>query len=145
MSEERIHQSIIRNGNHFIRLDYQGPLTCGMGWVLIDGPWYEIFKNYKYDHFRVLKYQSFDRRDRLPRRIEYEELIWEKVWWHPGTIVHPRNLPWHLQRKWSEVLNGRKRQGWRLLPDGRLPAFFNRPDWIEDEWTMRMVFLEYVT
>jgi len=129
-------RSIVRRGNHFIHLD-------GCGWVLIDGPWYERLMGYKNKPY-VLIYSlqpvlaaTIEESEPYPDVVDTREVTWERVRWHPGWCVF-ENPPLSLiisdwmQYKWREFLGSRRKFGWRMLPDGVLPAYLCQPELAED-------------
>lgn len=124
MSKEK---SIIRNGNHFIYLD-------NTGWVLIDGPWFDMLPSQlKIMRYYVRMYSPPDCNAYLepppiPEFVEFKEMIWEKLNWLPCyTIV---NDDFRLSFKYKEfVYKYRYKVGWRIHPGGQLPVYFNALDW----------------
>lgn len=62
-----------------------------------------------------------------------EEVEWEPMMWHPGILVHPKMVRIVRRDKWNEVLTKRKRVGYVMLPDGKLPALFSRQEFPKDE------------
>lgn len=145
---------IIRRGNHFIYLRE-------MGWVLIDGEWYQRLNSYNYgDRIAVPCYAPFsptDTTDCSPIEPAPSPLVWERVKYQPSNyrpqfgrdkwftaylLAHvpsrtdPDNhliniLENRLAKKWYNRLRNNTKIGWRLLPDGKLPCFWNNPEWIE--------------
>lgn len=140
-------ESIVRRGNHFIHLD-------GCGWVLIDGPWYKQLEGYidrPYMIMHSLKPVSIamiDPSEPYPDTIETKEVTWERVKWHSGFGLHfyctynsiVVEYKGHLigfkgvriEERWQKCLSHRLRLGWRMLPDGKLPAYLCQMELEED-------------
>ena len=74
--------SIVRDGNHFIRMDAQ--------WTLIDGEWFDMLKNVNQRTWITAKppeihFSSLQDGD-LPKSFEMETQRWEQIRWSNG---HP--------------------------------------------------------
>ena len=112
---------MIRRGNHFIQVD-------GLGWVLIDGPWYDYLSRLGCAYVRLPCLEE----DPVPADVEllfpamttYSEVVWERVMWHPGTLLS--RGAW---RKVQQYLGRRTKHGWRVVPDGPLPAYVSRVEY----------------
>lgn len=127
--------SIIRRGNHFIRM---GGEIIKDGWVLIDGPWFSLLEKIRGSSWvpvrldkPILDIVWEDTYKLNIRPLEFIE--WEPMMWHPGILLHPKMVG-RVDFRWNRVLTFRKRVGYFMRPDARLPAFLNYPEWIEDEW-----------
>ena len=128
--------SIIRRGNHFVWIDGK--------WALIDGPWFKRLEALRGDSWIPVRiyYPTPSEPIALdcflngpPTQYRSEEVEWEPMMWHPGILVHPK-MVWRAgYDKWNEVLTKRKRVGYVMLPDGKLPALFSRLEFPKDaEW-----------
>lgn len=124
--------SIIRRGNHFIRLD-------GCGWVLIDGPWYRQLEEHRNPHvlmysLKPLSVAMIEESESYPDIVQTREVTWERLRWLPS---HSGNV-WKnfvgvcLFDRWQRLLHNRLKFGWRMLPDGVLPAYLCQPELAED-------------
>lgn len=138
--------SIVRRGNHFIRLENE--------WCLIDGPWFDSLERLSRggsipihlpysDHMEMdLVWDS----DEAPR-CSYKEVEWLPKAWYPAYHNPWKAMVWarweelYLQDRWNKWIAGRRRRGYMLLPDGELPEFLNRQapkdadrDWWYDAW-----------
>lgn len=138
--------SIIRDGNHFIHLE-------DAGWVLIDGPWFEMLSSpgqqlIEVPIYKPLDFGYFSDSSEIPKDFEFESMFWEAVRWNPGCALFKdakrarafdnRNLD--LWYKWYDVLKKRTKIGWRVLPDGKLPVLFNAMEW-HDEMMWGALFI----
>jgi hypothetical protein len=131
---------MIRRGNHFIKLPGEYWNGEPVGWVLIDGPWFDRLTRLGKGYHTVRLPQAFSWSECAiynpsPIIAMPEEIEWEQISWHPGTSIHPNTLnnQW-LAYRWTWVLAKRKRQGWRISPDGQLPAYLNHIQPIDDPW-----------
>lgn len=123
--------SMVRRGNHFLLMDR-------IGWVLIDGPWFDWLSTGPNSGYRYVKipymepptYIYMEADDNIPIYAEFEGLEWERVRWHPGAFLPLTGLGWWA-RRWQQE---RTQWGWRTYPDGKLPAYLNKMGWIDDEW-----------
>ncbi len=151
-------ESFLRDDNYFIRVP-------PMGWVLIEGTWYEALEGQaRPDTATVVFPQSpmtpwpVNPADFIfPTHCTVTYFTWQRVHWHPGTdlpavvvrataqvladavlerprhstvmtaedIDHDAAASW-VELGWNFYQARRVRHGWRALPDGRLPAQFNR-------------------
>lgn len=142
-----VFPSIVRRGNHFVRLpgDYWNGKP--VGWILIDGPWFDYLTKLGNGYHTVMLPKVRDWAecaictDSLPVMLPREEIEWEQIRWHPGTSIHPDALNdrW-LAWRWREVLAKRKRWGWRLSPDGQLPAYLNHVQFVDDPWQSEQMY-----
>jgi len=147
MSGERglpqmIHQSVVRQGNHFIRLPHFH-WKCS-GWILIDGPWWHYLNQswrgrdlIELTHWQPPPCFAYNLED-LPKAIEYDEIIWQRIPYHPGTFIstvlmRDKGL-FDLAEKWSRYQKMRTRFGYRLYPLGGLPAYLHHTEFIENEY-----------
>jgi hypothetical protein len=151
------HDSFIRRGNHFICM-FNHASGDEWNWVLIDGPWYDYLtglsghgKRWRVDLI-VPKMPNLSVRSigSPPRFFDVETITWEAIRWHPGSLVSraraeelmiKKGHTWlralTIARKWEDLLRRRTRTGWRLLPDGKLPAYLNKPGYEEEmAWDM---------
>lgn len=126
--------SIVRRGNHFLYLE-------SSGWVLIDGPWFERLSLHKNEwRVRVLSTEPTPCCSLARPPLTWtpvSELVWEKVRWHPGLLLRFTEVIWSNYLKYQKMRDWelkRHRYGWRTLPDGRLPAYFNGVDRIDGGW-----------
>lgn len=122
-----IDGSIVRRGNHFLRME------CG--WVLIDGPWFRLLDGFDYDTVYIpyippLEPLVLTGDYNLPESamVELQELTWQRVRWHPGYSSHLKRFIAY------PYLHSRTKYGFKVYPDGRLPCFFNHVEWIETQW-----------
>lgn len=120
-----IHEKIIRDGNHFIRLDGSIGEPKWM-WFLIDGPWFDRLNNLAGNHYECLV-ACWDPRE-------------QEITSYPSIFVEGRRSLW-LKRRWSTSYQSkvakcvyflpqfpglpipkqaRDFDGW-MLQDGRLP------------------------
>lgn len=127
-----MNSSIVRRGNHFIRLEGE--------WCLIDGPWFNYLEGfYRYSstpifisvvdpHPRYYKFEDFD----FPSHTNIRCMEWEPRRWYPEYIYPPIIF----KDRWNEWMNGRIKTGYVLLPDGKLPAFMGMevPEDADDWW-----------
>lgn len=124
-----MEETIIRNGNHFIRLEN--------GWNLIDGPWFEYLSKTEghkivLPKWHILSDLMISYND-FPKSFDSELIEWERTRWHPGVWIDRKRLsPW-VKLRYEELLHTRTRTGFRMA-DGKLPAFLTHPGWIEREW-----------
>ena len=137
--------SIVRRGNHFIRLEGE--------WCLIDGPWFEYLRRLSNGSSMPVRLSYCDKwepvwsiADEPPHMGDIKEVEWLPKRWYPAHINPWRFgvLPGHhpLRDKWNEWMAGRIRKGYVLMPDGELPPFLNRPmpnephtrSWWADAW-----------
>lgn len=105
---------LIRRGNHFLKLG-------DLGWVLIDGPWFECLSAWE------------DPRIIMPR-WHGGVVEWGVVYYNPGNFVtrtHFKSMPIHLLWKYEKWSKSRDRIGYRVLPGGLLPCFLNEPEYDE--------------
>jgi hypothetical protein len=124
----QIHQSIVRRGNHFIRWDKK--------WILIDGPWKDWLDRQGYvtviaAFIPPIPCYPYTEPDPY---VEYSQLEWQQVRWHPGTIaLDIRKVSVELEEKWREWNSKRCRTGW-MIKGGALPCYPNRaaPYWDEN-------------
>ena len=139
--------SIIRRGNHFIKVPGEYWNGSPVGWVLIDGPWFNHLSWLGRGCHTVKLPQAFNWSEcSIYGDIELtmpmqEGIEWEQIRWHPGTSIHPNTLndQW-LAYKWTQVLAKRKRRGWRISPDGRLPAYLNHIQPVDDPWQSEQMY-----
>lgn len=127
MGEQQL--SIVRRGNHFIYLD-------GAGWVLIDGPWFDRLEKSRVE-FHLISVLAFEpisfTATGSPETGPPPPNEWERTAWHPGGMsLHPDLgcLAW----RWNQVLAERRKAGYRIWPDGKLPCYFNRLEFVDDPW-----------
>lgn len=125
----RHNQSIIRDGNHFVRGE-----ECG--WVLIDGPWFDSLQKRakKLDDVCTVLIASLMDKDRgkvgwwasgeLPsNRVNVHFARWRRIKWHPGHITtkeQDEKLDMWTRYRLRLYEAGRVRLGWTM--DGILPA-----------------------
>ena len=119
-------RSIVRDGNHFVYLD-------GAGWVLIDGPWYKAFGQWPYSKTLVIPITpelncSVLGNNLPPDTVKIETFEWEQIRWTPGFLrgrrtISKRNLFYWMRV--DEYNRGRVKVGWRVRPNGVLPATFS--------------------
>lgn len=130
--------SIVRRGNHFIRM---GGEIIKDGWVLIDGPWFSLLEAVRGESWMPVRldkaavdlHSFMCEFTDMPIWRPLEFIEWEPMMWHPGILLHPKMVG-RMDFGWNKVLTLRKRVGYFMRPDARLPAFLNYPEWIEDEW-----------
>ena len=141
-----MEQSIVRNGNHFICLEGE--------WCLIDGPWFDYLewlsrggsipvRLHYHEHGEVqLPTESMELVMSTMKEVEWEPRMWYPAFVNPWRFaalpgLHP------LRDRWNEWMARRRRRGYVLLPDGKLPPFLNRsmPEepktrgWWYDAWS----------
>ena len=155
--------SIVRRGNHFIRLENE--------WCLIDGPWFDYLERLSNGSSVPVRLAYFGESpcifvDRMTADEMYEhistsniqEVEWLPKQWHPGVIDPWKGKAWatarelYLHDRWHEWLVRRTRTGYTLLPDGKLPEFLAAPVlqgdedayWWYDAWDWYDAFEYYV-
>lgn len=155
------HASVVRRGNHFIHVKPEGWLLIDGPWFKrlegMAGSWHKVrVATYRPMDFSLVPPGWCD-----PCDESEEPATWERVWYQPSefrptSFLHndrfasyllarvparsdPRNyligyLQSRLRQKWRKRLINNLQYGWRLSPDGRIPAYFHWQDWIEDEY-----------
>jgi hypothetical protein len=124
------NKSIIRRGNHFI-------FCNDIGWVLIDGPWFDKLEKRaeKLDGIcSVLMARLVDSKTgwfdgmELPDDVVHVHYMrWQRISWHPGhitTVAEREKMDSWTQHILSLYEARRMRRGW--IVQGRLPAFLNQ-------------------
>ena len=155
-----MNRSVVRRGNHFIRLENE--------WCLIDGPWFSYLERLSNGSSMPVRLPYFGASDVIVREMTADEMyehlsssnIQEVEWmpkrWYPGFVN-----PWRFRReidpeppmlnRWNAWMAGRIKTGYILLPDGRLPEFLAAPDtkgdedayWWHDAWEWYDTFEYY--
>lgn len=121
------NRSIIRNGNHFIYLE-------SLGWVLIDGPWFErmnpdlgivVFSKWRPRPISLIFSTT------VPVLVEFEIIEWEQVNWDFPLVNYTFGS--RLYCKYREMfIRFRYKTGWRVCPDGQLPILHNALEWNDE-------------
>jgi len=138
-----MNRSVVRRGNHFIRLENE--------WCLIDGPWFHYLERLSNGSSMPVCLAYFGAPDVTFKEMTGEEMYehvspsnlreveWMPKRWRPGFIDPWYGKTWasarelYLHDRWREWLFGRTKIGYTLLPDGRLPEFLAAPDTKGDE------------
>lgn len=134
------NQSIVRRGNHFIRIDDK--------WVLIDGPWFDQLSGYGERFVElvcpVTHLASMEETcDPGVVTYHYTTITWKRVSWVNGVYLDWDRL-YTSSFVRARLMMRRYHYGFMVYPDGRLPAYLNRPDEIDDEYTSeRLVKMGY--
>lgn len=153
---------LVRRGNHFIWLERAGWLLIDGPWYERLERLGVGFSRVNIGVFRPGDITLESPRDECsPFLSPPTPMSWERVWYQPshytpscywdhsrfGSYLRarvparsdPMNrlivlLQNHLREKWRRRMRDNLKQGWLLWPDGRIPAYFAWPDWIEDEY-----------
>jgi len=139
-----VENSIVRRGNHFIRLEGE--------WCLIDGPWFEYLKRLSRGCFSPVRTEVVDPHPRWYNfrdfNLEFGVCInphyldWEQRRWYPSHVNPFANKRWAsfrelwLHDRWQKWMGNRVKMGFVLLPFGRLPEFIDMeiPDDADGHW-----------
>jgi len=135
-----MNSSIIRDGNHFIRIDDV--------WVLIDGPWFDRLEAiYQRTSFKCVVWSALvsikaDWHDEPSLESIIRNFTWERVQLRNGRVLLILDGLLHAKEKTAvmyEFLYNPSRlldtplarhrfTGWRLKDSGKLPAFYEVAD-----------------
>lgn len=136
-SVNTLPQTIVRRGNHFIRIE-------GL-WVLIDGPWYDYLCSFSHsgkmrDHIRLPKPKkpTFDPMDgSLPVDLGLDTLEWYSMQLYLDDVEFAhhalRICSLKAKAKVREMFNRRIKIGW-YISKGPLPCYLHQVEFEPEDW-----------